>query len=62
MFGDFVSVIDVVGGVNGVGHRIGLNQQQVRHLVAERRQAIHGNSFKAIPSEPVSLAFRKELK
>ncbi len=62
MFGDFTSVIDVARGVNSIGHQIGLNQRQARHLVAERRQAIHGNAFRAVPSEPVSLAFRKDLQ
>jgi len=62
MFGDFTSAVDIVRGVNNIGHQIGLNQRQVRHLVAERRQAIQGNEFRAIPSEPVSLAFRKDLQ
>ena len=31
-------------------------------VAMEQRQAVHGIAFKAIPTEPVRLAFRKELK
>jgi hypothetical protein len=62
MFGDFFAIIDVATGVNGLGHRIGLNQRQAQRSAIEQRLAIRGVAFKAIPTEPVSLAFRKELK
>jgi tetratricopeptide (TPR) repeat protein len=62
MFGDFFSIIDVATGVNKLGHKIALNQRQAQRLATERRQAIHGTVFKAIPTEPVRLAFRKDLK
>jgi tetratricopeptide (TPR) repeat protein len=62
MFGDFFSLIDVATGVNGLGHSIGLSQRQVRLVAMEQRQVVHGIPFKTIPSEPVSLSFRKELK
>jgi tetratricopeptide (TPR) repeat protein len=62
MFGDFFSVIDVATGVNKLGHKITVNQRQAQRLAMERRQVIHGVAFKAIPTEPVRLAFRKELK
>ncbi len=62
MFGDFFSLIDVATGVNGLAHKIGLNQRQVKHLAMERREVIRGVAFKAIPTEPVSLAFRADLK
>lgn len=62
MFGDFFSIVDVATGVKGLSHKIGLSQRQVRRLAMEQRQAVHGIAFKAIPTEPVRLAFRKELK
>lgn len=62
MFGDFFSLVDVAAGVNGLGHKIGLSQRQVRRMAMEQRQVVRGIPFKAIPTEPVSLAFRKELK
>jgi tetratricopeptide (TPR) repeat protein len=62
MFGDFFSLVDVATGVTGLGHKIGLSQRQVQRLARDQREAIHGIAFKAIPTEPVSLAFRKELK
>ena len=62
MFGDFFSLVDVATGVTGLGHKIGLSQRQVQRLAREQRQAIHGIAFKAIPTEPVSLAFRTDLK
>ncbi len=62
MFGDFFSLVDVAAGVGGLGRKIGLSQRQVKRLAIERRQAVHGIAFKAIPTEPVRLAFRKELQ
>jgi thioredoxin-like negative regulator of GroEL len=62
MFGDFTSIIDVATGTTGLARKIGVSQRQAKHLAMERRQAIHGIAFKAIPSEQVSLAFRKDLK
>ena len=62
MFGDFFSIVDVATGVKGLSHKIALSQRQVRRLAMEQRQAVHGIAFKAIPTEPVRLAFRKELK
>jgi tetratricopeptide (TPR) repeat protein len=62
MFGDFFSIVDVATGVNSLAHKVGLSQQQVRRLEMERRQVIRGVPFKVIPTEPASLAFRKELK
>ena len=62
MFGDFYSLIDVATGVNRLAHKIGLNQRQVQRLAMERRQGVRGVAFKAIPTEPVSLAFRADLK
>jgi tetratricopeptide (TPR) repeat protein len=62
MFGDFSSAISVATGVNGLAHTIGLSQRQVKRLTIERQQVVRGVAFKAIPSEPVSLAFRKDLK
>ena len=34
----------------------------LEQLVAERQQVIYGIPFKALPTEPVSLAFRLDLK
>ncbi|MEO6237357.1 MAG: tetratricopeptide repeat protein, partial [Vicinamibacterales bacterium] len=62
MFGDFFSLVDVAQGVTGLGRKIGLSQRQVRRVTMERQQVIHGIAFKAVPTEPVSLAFRKDLK
>ena len=62
MFGDFSSILDVATGVNTLGHNIGMSRRQARHIVAERREVVDGPAFKAIPSEPVSLAFRQDLK
>jgi hypothetical protein len=62
MFGDFSSAISVATGVNTLAHNIGLSQRQVKRLRIERQQVVRGVAFKAIPSEPVSLAFRKDLK
>jgi tetratricopeptide (TPR) repeat protein len=61
MFGDFFSAIDVATGVNKLGHRIALSARQVKRLATEQRLAIRGTPFKTIPSEPVRLAFRKDL-
>jgi len=49
-------------GVSSLAHKIGLNQRQVKHLAMERREVVRGVAFKAIPTEPVSLAFRTDLK
>ena len=62
MFGNFLSLVDVATGVNGLGHKIGTSQRQVRRAAIEQRQAVRGLAFKAIPTEPVRLVFRKELK
>jgi tetratricopeptide (TPR) repeat protein len=62
MFGDFGSAIDVATGVHGLAHKIGLSERQVKRLTLERQQVVRGVAFKAIPTEPVSLAFRKDLK
>ena len=62
MFGDFFAIIDVATTANGLGHRVGLNQRQAQRSAIEQRLAVRGIAFKAIPTEPVSLAFRKELK
>jgi tetratricopeptide (TPR) repeat protein len=62
MFGNFLSLVDVATGVNGLGHKIGTSQRQVRRAAIEQRQAMRGRAFKAIPTEPVRLVFRKELK
>jgi len=62
MFGDFTSVLNVATGATGLARKIAASQRQARHLAIERRQAIHGTAFKAIPTEVVSLAFRKDLK
>jgi tetratricopeptide (TPR) repeat protein len=62
MFGDFFSLIEVASGVNGLGRKIGISQRQVQRLAMEQRLAVHGIAFKAIPTEPVRMTFRKELK
>ena len=62
MFGDFSSIINVATGVNRLGRGIALNQRQAQRLATERRQAIQGSAFKAIPTEPARLTFRKDLK
>jgi hypothetical protein len=62
MFGDFFAIIDIATTANGLGHRVGLNQRQAQRSAIEQRLAVRGIAFKAIPTEPVSLAFRKELK
>jgi tetratricopeptide (TPR) repeat protein len=62
MFGDFSSILDVATGVNGLGHKIGMSQRQVKRLAMEQRQAVHGIAFKAIPTEAVRLTFRTDLK
>lgn len=62
MFGNFLSIVDVAGGIAGLGRNIGLSQRQVQRLATAQRQAVHGIAFKAIPTERVLLAFRKELK
>jgi tetratricopeptide (TPR) repeat protein len=62
MFGDFTSLINVTTGATGLARKIGVSQRQARSLAMERRQAIRGVSFKAIPTEAISLAFRKDLK
>jgi tetratricopeptide (TPR) repeat protein len=61
MFGDFFSLVDVATGVGGLGKKIATSQRQVRRAAMEQR-LVHGIAFKAIPTEPVRLAFRKELK
>ena len=62
MFGNFFAAIDVAGGVAGLGRNIALNARQVQRLAWEQRQAVRGMAFKAIPTEPVSLAFRTDLR
>ncbi len=62
MFGNFFAAIDVAGGVAGLGRNIALNSRQVQRLAWEQRQAVRGMAFKAIPTEPASLAFRKDLR
>jgi tetratricopeptide (TPR) repeat protein len=62
MFGNFFSLVDVATGAGGLGQKIANSQRQVRRAVMEQRQAIRGIAFKAIPTEPVRLAFRKDLK
>ncbi len=62
MFGDFFSLIDVARSATGLGRKIALSQRQVHRMGMERRQVVNGVAFKVIPTEPVSLAFRKELK
>jgi hypothetical protein len=48
--------------VNGLGHKIATSQRQVRRTATDERLAVHGIAFKAIPTEPVRLVFRKDLK
>jgi tetratricopeptide (TPR) repeat protein len=62
MFGNFLSLVDVATGVGGLGQKIATSQRQVRRAPMEQRQAIRGVAFKAVPTEPVRLTFRKELK
>lgn len=62
MFGNFFAAVDVATGVTGLGRKIALNQRQVRRLEWEQRQAVRGMAFKAIPTEPARLAFRKDLR
>ena len=62
MFGDFSAIINVASDVNKLGHRVALNQRQAKLLATERRQAIRGIAFKAIPTEPARLTFRKDLR
>jgi hypothetical protein len=62
VFGNVFALVDVAAGVGGVGRQIALSQRQVQRLGWERRQAIHGNAFKPIPTEPVRLTFRTEVK
>jgi tetratricopeptide (TPR) repeat protein len=62
VFGNFWAVVDVATGVTGLGRKIALNQRQAQRLAWEQRHAIHGIAFKAIPTEPVRLTFRAELK
>jgi hypothetical protein len=62
MFGDFSAVIGVATGVNKLGRGIALNRRQTQRLAMQRRQAIQGTDFKAIPTEPVRLTFRRDLK
>ena len=62
MFGNFFAVVDVAGGVTGLGRNIALNQRQVQRLAWEQRQAVRGMAFKAIPTEPARLAFRRDLR
>ena len=52
----------IATGVSGLSHKVGISQRQVKRLATEERLTVHGVAFKAIPTEPVSLAFRKELK
>jgi hypothetical protein len=62
MFGDFTSVLNVATGTTGLARKVGASRRQVQRAATERRQAIHGMAFKAIPTERVSLAFRKDLR
>ena len=62
MFGDFTSLVSVATGVNGLGHKIATSQRQVTRAAMEQRLTVHGTAFKAIPTEPVHLTFRKDLK
>ena len=52
MFGDFFSIIDVATGVNGLGHRIGLNQRQAQRLghraaAGDPRNRVQGHPHRA---------------
>jgi hypothetical protein len=62
MFGDFSAIISVATGVNKLGRGIALNQRQAQRLATQRRQSIQGTAFKAIPTEPARLTFRRDLK
>jgi hypothetical protein len=62
MFGNFLSIVDVATGVGGLGQKIATSQRQVQRTAIARRHVVRGIAFKAIPTEPVRLAFRKELK
>ncbi|MEP7308685.1 MAG: tetratricopeptide repeat protein [Acidobacteriota bacterium] len=62
MFGNFYSIIEIAQGVNTLSRKIALNQRQIQRLATERRHAIGGIAFKAIPTEPARLTFRKDLK
>lgn len=62
MFGDFSSLVSVATDVNGLGHKIATSQRQVQRAAMEQRLALGGALFKAIPTEPVHLAFRKDVK
>ena len=62
MFGNYFAIGDVAGGIAGFGRRIALSQRQVQRIATAQRQAVRGIPFKAIPTEPVLLAFRRELK
>ena len=62
VFGNVFALVDVATGAAGVGRNIVLSQRQVQRLAWEQRQAIHGIPFKPIPTEPVRLTFRRELK
>jgi hypothetical protein len=62
MFGDFSAIIDVATGVNKLGRGIALNRQRSQRLATQRRLAIQGTAFKAIPTEPARLTFRRDLK
>ena len=62
MFGDFYSVVDIATTARGLGRKIALSQRQVQKMATEQDQVIHGIAFRAIPTEPVHLTFRKDLK
>lgn len=61
VFGNYFAIADVAGGIAGFSRSIALSQRQVQRLAAQR-QVVRGIAFKAIPTEPVMLAFRRELK
>ena len=62
MFGDFFSIVEIANNARGLGRRIATNQRQVQRAATEQRLTLRGIAFKTIPTEPTSLAFRKELK
>lgn len=62
MFGNFFAAVDVAAGMTGLGRNVALNQRQVQRLAWEQRQAVSGMAFKAIPTEPARLTFRKDLR
>ena len=62
MFGDFTSLVSVATGVNGLGHTIATSHRRVAGAATEQRLALHGTPFKAIPTEPVRLTFRRDLQ